>query len=46
MMGVFELKTGETVDHKLYMLRNPWGYSTPTINWNSDDVAWTADYIS
>jgi hypothetical protein len=27
MMSVFELKTGETVDHKMYMLRNPWGKS-------------------
>lgn len=46
MLAVFELKTGETVDHKMYMLRNPWGFEEPSIAWASDDSAWTEDYIS
>lgn len=46
MLSVFELKTGETVDHKMYMLRNPWGIEEPTIPWTSSDEAWTSDYIS
>jgi hypothetical protein len=25
IISVFELKTGDTVDHKMYMVRNPWG---------------------
>ena len=25
VIAAFELKTGATVDHKLYMIRNPWG---------------------
>ena len=27
LIAAFELKTGSTVDHKLYMVRNPWGFS-------------------
>lgn len=25
LIAAFELKTGSTVDHRVYMLRNPWG---------------------
>lgn len=46
MMSVFELKTGSTVDHKMYMLRNPWGITNFKMNWKSTDSAWTSDYIS
>jgi hypothetical protein len=46
MMGVFELTTGATVDHKMYMLRNPWDIAYSEMNWNFEDSAWTADYIS
>jgi len=28
------------------MLRNPWGIEEPSIDWASDDSAWTEDYIS
>ena len=45
MQAVFELKTGETVDHKLYMLRNPWGETYIDLKWNSA-TDWTEDYIS
>jgi len=37
MSAVFELKTGDTVDHKMYMLRNPWGVTSPTISWTHTD---------
>lgn len=47
LIAAFELKTGDTVDHQLYMMRNPWGVSTFNLTWNSDDTAsWTSDYRS
>lgn len=46
MAAVFELKTGDTVDHMMYMLRNPWGFTAPDLSWTSDDPQWTDDYVS
>ena len=46
MMSVFELKTGSTVDHKMYMIRDPMGNTSYTSGWNHQDSAWTADYKS
>lgn len=46
LIAAFELKTGATVDHKLYMMRNPWGISYYNQSWNQNDASWTADYIS
>lgn len=46
LISAFELKTSSTVDHKMYMIRNPWGTSTYTGSWNANDAAWTSDYIS
>lgn len=46
MIAAFELKTGQTVDHKLVMLRNPWHSTDYNGKWKSSDSAWTADYIS
>ena len=46
VIAVFELKTGETVDHKMYMVRNPWGTTEYDQNWRHDDARWTEDYIS
>ena len=28
VIAVFELKTGDTVDHRMFMVRNPWGTSS------------------
>ena len=46
MLAAFELTTSEAVDHKLYMLRNPWGITEYNMSWKSSDPAWTDDYIS
>lgn len=47
MMAAFELKTGATVDHKLYMMRNPWGVSYFNKTWNEKDTtSWTSSYRS
>jgi len=46
VIAVFELKTGSTVDYKMYMIRNPWGTTEYTANWSTNDSKWTADYIS
>lgn len=46
MIAAFKLMTGSTVDHKLYMLRNPWGSTEYNGKWNKADTAWTSDYIS
>ena len=46
MIAVFELKTGSTVDHKMYMFRNPWDITYFKLNWNHKDTDWTEDYIS
>lgn len=46
LIAVFELKTGSTVDHKMYMLRNPWGISYFNQSWASGDAAWTTAYKS
>ena len=46
LIAAFELKTSSTVDHKMYMIRNPWGVSYYTGSWNEADSAWTSDYIS
>ena len=46
MLAAFELTTGETVDAKLYMMRNPWSMTYYNMDWNQDDDAWTEDYIS
>lgn len=47
LIAAFELMNadGVTVDHKLYMIRNPWGESFYNKTWNSDDTtSWTAAY--
>lgn len=46
LIAAFELKTGSTVDHKMYMVRNPWGTSTYNGTWKGDDSAWTSAYKS
>jgi hypothetical protein len=46
IISVFELKTGVTVDHKMYMVRNPWGTTEYNGDFRSTDTAWTDDYIS
>lgn len=46
LISAFYLETSGTVDHKMYMIRNPWGISTYTGSWNYADSAWTSDYIS
>jgi hypothetical protein len=46
MIAVFELTTGETVDAKLYMMRNPWSMTDYNGDWNQNDEAWTEEYIS
>jgi len=47
LIAAFELKTGGTVDHKLYMIRNPWGQAFFNGTWSqSDTTSWTSDYIS
>ena len=46
VIAVFQLKTGDTVDHKMYMVRNPWGMTAYNQNWNSEDPNWTEDYLS
>lgn len=43
LISAFELKTGATVDHKMYMMRNPWGISYFNKTWNQADTAsWTS----
>ena len=34
VIAAFELKTGATVDHKMYMIRNPWGTANFNRTWN------------
>lgn len=34
------------MDHKLYMLRNPWSTTEYNGDWRASDSAWTDDYIS
>lgn len=47
IITTFELESGGTVDHYLYMVRNPWGISTYNGPWNQGDTAnWTSNYIS
>lgn len=47
LIAAFELKTGGTVDHKLYMIRNPWGISYYNQTWNEKDTtSWTSAYRS
>jgi hypothetical protein len=46
MISVFELKTAAVVDHKMYMLRNPWDTTYHDGKWKSSSSLWTSDYIS
>jgi hypothetical protein len=46
ILAAFELKTSDTVDHNMLMIRNPWGMTYWNGNWNYLDTAWTSDYIS
>lgn len=46
LISAFELKTSSTVDHKMYMMRNPWGISTYNGSWYYGDSAWTSSYKS
>ena len=47
LIAAFELKTSDTVDHKLYMMRNPWGISYFNQTWRSTDTSsWSSDYRS
>lgn len=46
VISVFELKTGDTVDHQMYMVRNPWGSTTYNKDWKYNDDAWTTEYLS
>ena len=46
ILSVFELSTGEQVDHKMYMIRNPWSVTTYSGNWFDNDERWTDDYKS
>jgi hypothetical protein len=48
LISVFELKNQNTnlVEHRLYMLRNPWDISTYNGTWSHTDPAWTAHYKS
>lgn len=47
LIAAFELMNadGVTVDHKLYMMRNPWGMSFYNQTWGSaDTTSWTSAY--
>ena len=45
LIAAFELQTSGTTDHKMYMIRNPWGISTYTGAWNQADLSnWSSDY--
>jgi hypothetical protein len=46
VLSAFELKTGSTVDHKMYMLRSQTGETGYNGAWNHADSAWTSSYIS
>jgi hypothetical protein len=46
LISAFELKTGSTVDYKMYMMRNPWGITYYSGSWNANYTMWSSDYIS
>lgn len=47
LIATVELQTAGTTDHKLYMIRNPWGVSTYNGTWNQGDTTnWSSDYQS
>lgn len=35
---------GVTVDHNIYMVRDPFGSSAYSAPWNTADAAWTSAY--
>ena len=44
ILGVQELKAGETVLHRLVKMRNPWGTERFSGPWNDDDERWTDEF--
>ena len=46
IISAFELKTGATVDYKLFMVRNPWGITYYNRAWSYNDASWTSAYKS
>ena len=45
LLAAFEMTDASSVTWKMYMLRNPWGTTSYSGNWNKDDTKWTAALI-
>ena len=46
ILTVFELSTGDQIDHRLYMIRNPWSTTSYSQSWFYGDQNWTEEYIA
>jgi hypothetical protein len=46
LLGAFELKNDQTgeVEHRLYLLQNPWRFEQYIGPWHDKDPRWTASY--
>ena len=45
LIGAFTMTDANGNDHDMVMVRNPWGMSTYTGDWNAEDSSWTQDLI-
>jgi hypothetical protein len=46
-MSAFYLKDSfGKIQHRMYMIRNPWSTSSYIGKWNPKDSKWTKDFIS
>ena len=46
LLEAFEITEANSQSHKMIMIRNPWGSTYYTGDWNYQDSRWTDDVIS
>lgn len=45
IVSAFTMTDSDDVDHKMLMLRNPWGDTSYSHTWHKDDENWTEDLV-
>ena len=46
VLSAFEMTDSDSTVHKMYLIRNPWGITEYSNDWNKNDSRWTDDLVS
>lgn len=46
IVSTFTMTDSSSVEHRMLMLRNPWGDTSYSHTWHKDDANWTEDLVA